>query len=253
MAVKRIQSAARVLSALEGIARHQPIGVSALARILNDDKSAVQRAIMTLADEGWIRAAPGSPVKWELTAHIHAVAHMGHGSDNLRQRARPALKALRDEFDETVLLTVPDVHKLVLIEVIESQQMLRFVAPIGMMIDARDSAAGRAILPYLGIERQIELLGSAPDATLQEEFAATRARGYSISAGLLSAESTNIAAAIREVDGQPLAAVILSGPAARITPDRFAEIGARVAQTARSLSRGPAVADTVAMPQAVPA
>src|SRR4051794_27136704 len=107
MAVKRIQSAARVLTALEGIARHQPIGVSALARLLDDDKSAVQRAIMTLADEGWIRAAPGSPVKWELTAHIHAVAHMGHGSNNLRQRARPALRALRDEFDETVLLTVP--------------------------------------------------------------------------------------------------------------------------------------------------
>jgi IclR family acetate operon transcriptional repressor len=168
MGVKRIQSAARVLTALEGIARHQPIGVSALARELNDDKSAVQRAIMTLADEGWIRAAPGTPVKWELTAHIHAVAHMGHGSDNLRQRARPALRALRDEFDETVLLTVPDVNKLVLIEVIESNQMLRYVAPIGLSIDARDTAAGRAILPYMTIERQTELLGSPPDEALIE-------------------------------------------------------------------------------------
>ena len=85
MGVKRIQSAARVLTALEGIARHQPIGVSALARLLGDDKSAVQRAIMTLADRGWIRAAPGSPVKWELTAHIHAVAHMAW-----EQRSAPA-------------------------------------------------------------------------------------------------------------------------------------------------------------------
>ena len=241
MAVKRIQSAARVLTALEGIARHQPIGVSALARLLGDDKSAVQRAIMTLADEGWIRAAPGTPVKWELTAHIHAVAHMGHGSNNLRQRARPALKALRDEFDETVLLTVPDVRKLVLIEVVESNQMLRYVAPIGATIDARDSAAGRAILPYMSAERQAEFLGAAPDAELLDDFAATIERGYSISAGLLAPESTNIAAAIREVDGQPAAAVVLSGPSARITPARYAEIGTRVAQTARSLSHGPAL------------
>ncbi len=239
MAVKRIQSAARVLTALEGIARHQPIGVSALARLLGDDKSAVQRAIMTLADEGWIRASPGTPVKWELTAHIHAVAHMGHGSNNLRQRARPALRALRDEFDETVLLTVPDVRRLVLIEVVESNQTLRYVAPIGATIDARDSAAGRAILPYMSSDRQAEFLGVLPDAELLEDFAATLERGYSISAGLLSPELTNIAAAIREVDGQPAAAVVLSGPAARITPDRYAGIGARVSQTAQSLSHGP--------------
>jgi IclR family acetate operon transcriptional repressor len=241
MAVKRIQSAARVLTALEGIARHQPIGVSALARLLGDDKSAVQRAIMTLADEGWIRAAAGSPVKWELTAHIHAVAHMGHGSNNLRQRARPALRALRDEFDETVLLTMPDVGKLVLIEVVESHQMLRYVAPIGATVDARDSAAGRAILPYMSGDRQAEFLGGPPDAELLEDFAATLRRGYSISANLMSSELTNIAAAIREVDGQPAAAVVLSGPSARITPDRYAEIGMRVSETARSLSHGPAL------------
>lgn len=241
MAVKRIQSAARVLSALEGIARHQPVGVSALARLLGDDKSAVQRAIMTLADEGWIRAAPGSPVKWELTAHIHAVAHMGHGSNNLRQRARPALRALRDEFDETVLLTMPDVRKLVLIEVVESHQMLRYVAPIGATVDARDSAAGRAILPYMSSDRQAEFLDGPPDIELLEDFAATLKRGYSISANLMSSELTNIAAAIREVDGQPAAAVVLSGPSARITPDRYAEIGGRVSETARSLSHGPAL------------
>jgi DNA-binding IclR family transcriptional regulator len=241
MAVKRIQSAARVLTALEGIARHQPIGVSALARLLGDDKSAVQRAIMTLADEGWIRAAPGTSVKWELTAHIHAVAHMGHGSNNLRQRARPALRALRDEFDETVLLTVPDVRRLVLIEVVESNQTLRYVAPIGATVDARDSAAGRAILPYLSSERRADLLGAEPDVELLSDFAATLDRGYSISAGLTSPELTNIAAAIREVDGQPVAAVVLSGPTARITPDRYAEIGSRVSQTARGLSHGPAL------------
>ena len=72
MPVKRSQSASRVLAVLEGIARHQPIGVSDLARLLDADKSAVQRAIMTLADEGWIHSASGSPSKWQLTAHILA-------------------------------------------------------------------------------------------------------------------------------------------------------------------------------------
>ncbi len=75
MTVKRSRSATRVLSVLEAIAHHQPVGVSELARVLEDDKSAVQRAIMTLADSGWIEATPSTPRRWHLTAHILTVAH----------------------------------------------------------------------------------------------------------------------------------------------------------------------------------
>ena len=70
MAVKRSQSASRVLSILELVASHQPVGVSALAKLLGDDRSAVQRAVMTLADAGWSRVAPEPPARWELSAHL---------------------------------------------------------------------------------------------------------------------------------------------------------------------------------------
>ena len=75
MSVKRSQSAARVLAVLECIARHQPIGVSELARLLQADKSAVQRAVMTLADDGWIRLASGNAE--QVAAHR---AYPGRGS-----------------------------------------------------------------------------------------------------------------------------------------------------------------------------
>ena len=67
MTVKRSRSGSRVLAVLEAIARHQPVGVSTLARELATDKSAVQRAIMTLADSGWIHPAARSPTRWQLT------------------------------------------------------------------------------------------------------------------------------------------------------------------------------------------
>ena len=47
MAVKASQSATRVLAALEAVAAHQPVGISALAKLLQDDRSAVQRAVAT--------------------------------------------------------------------------------------------------------------------------------------------------------------------------------------------------------------
>ncbi len=241
MSVKRSLSASRVLAVLEGIARHQPIGVSELARLLRADKSAVQRAIMTLADEGWIRAAPGKPTRWQLTAHILAVAHDGHNTSDLRQRARSALESLRNESGETVLLTVPDIHRFVVVDVLESRQLLRTVPHIGMIVPVRGSATSRAMLPYMSSEQQIDLLGEMPDAALLGDFAATLARGYSINDGDVVAGSTNLAAPIFEVDGRPVGAVVVSAPSDRVPIEHHPRIGTMVSQAARSVSRGAAV------------
>jgi hypothetical protein len=42
MSIKRVRSASRVLAVLEAVAEHQPIGVGALARLL-DDRGYAQR------------------------------------------------------------------------------------------------------------------------------------------------------------------------------------------------------------------
>jgi IclR family transcriptional regulator, acetate operon repressor len=237
MSVKRSQSAARVLAVLECVARQQPIGVSELARMLQADKSAVQRAVMTLADAGWIGAASGVPSKWQLTAHILAVAHMGHTRNDLRQRARSALEALRDASGETVLLVVPDIGRFVVVDALESRNMLRTVPNLGLAVPVRRSATSRAVLPYMTREQQMELLGEPPDSRLLVEFAATLKRGYSVSDGDVIAGSTNIAAPILELDGRPVGAVVVSGPSERLTAKHQRKVGAMVLQTARSLSR----------------
>jgi DNA-binding IclR family transcriptional regulator len=238
MTVKRSRSGSRVLAVLETIARHQPVGVSTLARELAADKSAVQRAIMTLADSGWIHPAAGLPTRWQLTARILAVAHMGHSGDDLRQRARRTLESLRDECGETVLLTVQDMLGFVVIEAIESRHMLRTVPHIGMAVPAHGSATARAMLPYMTEERRVQLLGGAPDAELLEEFALTRKRGFSVSDGEVSSGATTIAAPILEVDGRPSAAVAVSAPSARMPPSTHLKIGTLVSKAARKLSHG---------------
>lgn len=239
MAVKRSQSAARVLTVLEGIARHQPIGVSELARLLGSDKSTVQRAIMTLADEGWVRAdESGTSRKWRLTAHILSVAHMGHENDDLRQRARGLLEALRDESGETVLLIVPDIRRFVVIDAIESKQLLRTVLRVGLDVPVRQSATGRALLPYMTVEQQVELLGEPPDARLLADLAMTLKRGYSVSDGDVVRGSTNIAAPIFGMNGGPIGAVVISGPSERLPARRHKDVGALALTAAQSLSRG---------------
>jgi len=236
LTVKRSRSASRVLAVLEAIACHQPVGVSTLSKLLGADKSAVQRAIMTLADERWICPAAGVPTRWQLTARISAVAHMSQSGNDLRQRARSTLEALRDASEETVLLTAQDMLRFVVIEAIESRQMLRTVPHIGMAVPVHGSATSRAMLPYMDEARQIQLLGERPNAALLSEFATTRKRGFSISEGEVVAGSTTIAAPILELDGRPSAAVVISAPTGRMPVSNQRRIGAMVCRAARSLS-----------------
>ena len=237
MPVKRNHGAARVLTVLETIASHQPIGVRALAKLLDEDKSTIHRALMTLADHGWIRTTAEPPVRWEVTAHILAVAHAAHGGNDLRRRARPALRRLRDQTNETVLLVLPDVHSFVIADVVRSRQVLRMVPDVGIVVSAKNTATGRAVLPFLDLERQVALLGAEPDRQLLDSFAQTRARGYAISDGEINPTSTNLAAPIFDFDERPAGAVVVSGPRERLTESVHERIAALIVRTAHELSR----------------
>lgn len=236
MAVKRSSSAARMLKVFEHTAAHQPIGVSALARQLGADKSAVQRDLMTLADAGWIRpAGPGSG-QWELTPHVLTLARPPHSTDSLRQRARPVLERLREETGETAYLTVPDGDQFVVLDALESQHMLRMVPPIGMVVRVEGSATARAILPYLPEEEQARLLGRAISPELREEFAATRQRGYAVNDGDIEPSAVALASPILERERIPAGALVLTGPAERLAIQRRPEIGERLKAAAHQLS-----------------
>jgi IclR family acetate operon transcriptional repressor len=223
---------------LEAIAAHSPIGVSALARLLDTDKNAVQRAIVTLAETGWIAAAPGPTTRWELTAHIFAVAQMGHRKNDLRTRAKKELERLRDETGETALLTLADMRNFIVADVVASSHVLNASPSIGTIASPRDSATGRAVLPFLSPEQQIALLGTTPDPELVEQLQATRRRGYSLVVGAPIEGVTGIAAAIFEIDGRPIGAVVVAGPTERLSAEHHARIGGLVAAAARTLSRG---------------
>ncbi len=252
MAVKASQSGARILGALEMIARNQPTGVSELARLLDTNIAAAQRAIATLAEEGWIRPAPGRPGRWELTAHIHAVAQHAFGNHDLRRRARGVLEKLWRDTGESVLLIVPDERKFIVIDVLESPHYLRSAPPVGLVVPPRASATAWSILPYMPPERQCEFLGEPPDAEMLDKFAESALRGYAVSRGDVFAGSTNVAAPIFEMDGRPIGAVLISVPNERAGPDEEARLGAMVLAVAGELSRGTARETAMPVPGPVP-
>ena len=98
MAVKHLRLA-RVLATFEALADHQPVGVGALARVLDDDKSAVQRALMTLAAAQMRFTAPrGSGTRWEVTTACSASPIVPSARTGLRERIPDARGIAREHW-----------------------------------------------------------------------------------------------------------------------------------------------------------
>lgn len=223
MPVKSLQSAVRVLAAFEAVAEHQPVGVSELARILEDDKSAIQRALVTLADAGWIERA-GDRGAWQVTQRVLAIVQRRAG---LRERARAMIVSLRDQTGETVALNVPENGQVVVLDVAESPHMVRTVAPVGRPVPAA-TAAAQAILAYLDPDDLERQLGGAPDRTTRARLAEVRTRGWAIHAGEIAAGVRAVGAPVRDAYGRVIASISISGPVDRMPEDRVDEYGEMV-------------------------
>jgi IclR family acetate operon transcriptional repressor len=237
MAVKRSQGIARALRIIDLVAAEQPVGVSALARLLDEDRSAVQRAVLSLADAGWLRQAPDDRRAWELSAHRFTNAHQPHSGTDLRDRARKGLEELCESTGETAFLAIPDGRRFIVIEVVESRHMLRMAPRIGEIIDPEMSATGRAILAWLDpVERQAAL-GHAVSAEQAHDYALVRTRGYAASIGEVFAGSTNLAAPIFDAQGRPMGVAALCGPTERLDGAKRDKAGERLAALASQLSR----------------
>ena len=238
IAVKTLGTLARGLRVVEAVAARQPIGLTALCRELGEDKSALQRTLATLHEAGWIRPLPDSPPRWELSAKPLIVAGHALNASSLPARARPLLASIRDETGETAHLALLDGATIVVVDVAEGRQMVRTALRIGQAHPPETSAAGRAIFAHLTPEERSDL-SDTPDTLLTEaEYDEIRDHGWSLCEGAVQQGSTSIAVAIADLSGKPLGAIVVSGPDSRLTPDKYAEVGALLRSAVAELGEG---------------
>ncbi len=235
MSVKPIRSAMRALEALELIARHQPIGVGELARQLGEDKSGVQRALVTLAESGWIRALPDGPTRWELTSRVLAVASYAQATAGLGQLIRPLMVSLRDRTQETVVCAVSDGDRVVITDVVESTQVVRSAPPIGFVVPTETSASGRALLAAMDRPARVRLAGHELDDAAHAELDEIRERGWSLNADDALEGSTSVGAAVMSGSGLPAAAIAISAVSSRMPPEAQRRVGALLAEAVGKL------------------
>src|SRR5215207_6792009 len=242
-----MDSVKSVLRIIEAVATSPEIGVSDLARHLQQPKTTVQRGLMTLHEAGWIRPTNEPRRRWKITSKLFMLSRSAETEARLRRAALPVMQELRDQTQETTHLMVREERHLVLIERVDSPLALRTVRDLGSRSPLHTSANGKAYLAQLTAREQEDYLSGKlsaltensktdPDA-IRRDIAQIKKLGYATNLGELDLHVHAVAAPIISQEGRPIAALSISCPASRLPVDKMPLFGEKVMAAARSISQ----------------
>jgi len=224
--------------------------LSEIASALGEYKSTALRTLSTLEARGFVEKNPESERYW-LGPKTFALGMLYSSGMRIRKLARPFCESLANEFGETVHLAVLnraklDEGKVLVIDKIETSQVLRLSPDMGSDADAHASAVGKVLLASLTDEEVTRILGRSElrrytantictVKDLLRELETVRRQGFAVDNEELEVGLTCVAAPIVDPTGHTVAAVSLSGPSPRIAPI-LSSVLPSVMQCARRIS-----------------
>jgi IclR family acetate operon transcriptional repressor len=239
-----VASVARALALLEELGSSPDgLGVNELARRIGVNASTASRLLQTLEAGRFVeRAAGGGP--YRLGLRLVALADGVLARLDVRELARPRLRALVDATGETATLSVPGAAEAVTVDFVAAESSVVSVARLGRPSVGHATAAGKVVLAFAGaaaasaaseLTRFTERTIVDPSA-LAAELDAVRARGWADAEGEREPDLSALAAPVFGRSGALAAVLGLQGPASRMTAERRAEVLPALLDAARDLS-----------------
>jgi DNA-binding IclR family transcriptional regulator len=198
----------------------RPPSVGELAERAGLPKSTTSRLVSALERQGLVQRLGE---RGRVTAGPVLLRYANRdGSATLVELAAPSLHRLADASGETINLAVPGVDG---VEHLAQEDTAHFVGVtdwVGRKVPFEQAANGKVFLAF---------------NTETMALADVRARGYATSIDELEVGLTALAAPVLGPEGDAVAALSISGPTARLTADRIAQLAPLLVEEARRLAR----------------
>jgi IclR family acetate operon transcriptional repressor len=226
------QAVRRAIAVLKAFSDDAPeMGVTEVSRKVILHKSTVYRLLSAFEGEGLIAKSPETG-KYRLGPELIVLGEQVLRHTDVHRVALPFLRELADRTGETVDLEVLSGSNVVTIEEIAGKHVVAAAGAIGMPWAAHATSTGKVLLAHLPPEKQRQILArtlkkftprTIIDAkTLGRDLIKIREQGYAVSFGELEDHLIAIGLPIRSRNGDAIAAVSISGPDTRLTPDKMA-------------------------------
>ncbi|MCL7451740.1 MAG: IclR family transcriptional regulator [Anaerolineae bacterium] len=250
-----VQSVERAIAILKSFSIDKPErGVGELSRELGLHKSTVSRLMTTLERGGLLSRSPESQ-RYRLGIDLLGLAAHVAGYMDLREVARPYLRRVADECQESVNLVVLDVSErggqrraqvVNLEQFVPPTRQVKNIGRVGRRMPPHCTAAGKVLLAYLPPEEREQVLPDVLEAFtphtvtrrdhLQVELARVRQQGSAIVQEELEEGLNAVAAPIHDHTGSVIAAASIAGPAYRLTPQELPQLAAHLGKVAARIS-----------------
>ena len=240
-----IESVDNALRLLLMIAQQGQIRVSEASAELGTAISTAHRLLAMLAHHGFV--VQDAETKAYKAGHVLLRIGLAsvHSLD-IRVLLRPFLEELRDETGETVHAAILQGNEMLFIDCAESPMALRVASRVGTSMWAHCTSIGKA---WLSCESDDFLRGLYPSpklpaltqnsitsrAALMTELVEIRRLGYAQNEGESEVGVGSVSCPVRDQRDKPVAAISVSVPIPRMTPERWEELTKSVMRTARAI------------------
>jgi IclR family transcriptional regulator, KDG regulon repressor len=232
---------------LSFIPRNQETGTLDLSEKLGFHRSTANRLLHVLENYGFLEQNPDTK-KFALGP---AVLDLGSAmlqslSGRLTRIAIPLIEDLRNRLGETVVLEVAGPAHTNIAYIAEGPGPIRLKEDVGALHGYNAAAGAKSILAYSSDEIQGRVLGQKltrftsktitdPDA-LRKHLEEIRRRGFAFDDEERNTDIRAFGCPVFNHEKRPVAAVVVAGPAYRITWERRSEIVPALQQTAAEIS-----------------
>lgn len=246
-----VQTIERVAFILDIVGRY-PNGLSLgdLAHEANLPKGSAHRLLSSMTYFDFVRQDPTTK-NYHLGFKLVDLGNLLLSQIDLRSEARPFLIHLSESVKETIHLVVLDGNMALYIDKVDlytKSSGLQMISRLGSRIELHCSSVGKvllanmedsdaeAIISNTGLTRRTAKTITDP-SQLMRHLSSIREKGYAIDDEENEGGIRCVGAPIRNERGQVKAAMSISGPATRITPERIeTELKQRVCETAGQIS-----------------
>jgi DNA-binding IclR family transcriptional regulator len=219
-ATRRVAAVERASAVIDALAEGGELGTNELARRTDLHPSTVSRLLSTLADSGLVEHVPESG-RYRLGLRLIDLGNAVLARLDLREVARPQLRALVDDTGETATLSAPGEPDAITVDFVQSVSSVQSVARLGRPSVAHATATGKVALAFGDVELPPGRLQAftprtiVDRATLAAEVERVRGQGWAQALGEREEDLNALAAPVRGSRGELAGVLGIQGPGSR--------------------------------------
>jgi IclR family KDG regulon transcriptional repressor len=241
-----VQAALRALALLEAVVRRERARLTELAGGVGLSKSTAHRFLATLQSAGYVEQDADTG-QYRAGLRLMELAGRVLARTELQSAAIEEMQALQRRTAESVNLVLLREGQAVYVAQVSSRATLRHDLEVGRRAPAHCTAAGKVLLAHnpdavdavvrtRGLPALTERSIVSPDE-LQRHLRQVAAQGYALDEEEHEPGACCVAAPVRDSAGRVVAALSVSGPALRLTPERLRATAPAVVEAAWRISR----------------